>query len=146
MIEVNKLFRKAVYEALNGNLTFDAAIVPVFDEKVIQAEGNSQYVILQSQSNTQQNTFSSFNTDTTLIIQVVAKSWDGVSKDPIDDISNQILQILFPTPNTTGLITQAGIQICNARLQSSSSGVVALQTNKYNVYKFLTVQALIIQS
>lgn len=140
MIEVNRLFRKAAFEALSGNLTYEGGQVPVYDEK-LGAETNNIYVLLQSQSTTNSNTFSSFATAGTLVIQVVHKSWDGVTKDVIENITGQILQILFPTPQSSGFVTQIGLQIINANLRTTSSGVAALPSNKYNVYYFLTIGA-----
>lgn len=140
MIDVNRLFRKAAYEALSGNLTHDGGQVPVYDEK-LGANTNNIYVLVQSQSTNTANTFSSFSQTGTLVLQVVHKSWDGVTKDVIEDISNQILQILFPNPQSNGFVSQSGLQILNAHQRSTSSGVVALSSNKYNVYYFLTVQA-----
>jgi hypothetical protein len=119
MIDVHKKVRKAYYEALNGQLTYDGSPVSVWDEKA-EATTNNIYVLLSTQTATDTSTFSSFDTQTTILIDIVSKSQDRVSKDVLDEVAQQILTIILPTVTTNGLPAQSGVQILNVRKESDN--------------------------
>lgn len=116
MVDIQYLIRKSFYESLNGNLSYSSADVPVFDEV---SDGSSDlYVILSTQDASEKSTFSHFSHDAFILLDIVHKTTYSSTKDAIDTVAGQILDILKPTPSSVGLVQQTGIQIMSLKIQS----------------------------
>lgn len=137
-------FRMAVFQALDGQLTYDSSPVPVCDEKLVDAN-NTVYVILSTQTRNNEDTFSSWNGDHTLLLDIVNKEYAGASKNIIDDVGDQILRILFPAPATDGLVQQSGFTI-NCLQVDNISTINLLQTNKSIIRKLIRLRAKVYQT
>lgn len=111
MKDTKKILRHAVFAALDGQITYNSAAVPVVDEKVRSSEPSSLFIVLstQQESPVERNS-SSFITQSSIDIEIVQKSGAEVSKDAIDDVYEDILEIIFPAIGTLGLTVPSGFQ------------------------------------
>lgn len=117
MREFNQPLRKAIYELLNGQLTFDSAIVPVFDGKVKQGESSNSYVLIGNTSSVDNSTFSGWSRRMSTVVDIVTKMTDTSSTDIADSIAAQILELMMPTIGGNGLV-QANFQYVNVSLNT----------------------------
>lgn len=142
MKDTKKILRHAVFNALNGNITYDGNNVPVYDEK---NENEDIYILLSNQQETNEDTDSYFMTRSTIDYEVVCRTGFSVSKDAIDDINEDILEILIPTQNTTGLTIPSGFQFLNVRRESSRTLSLEISPTESIVRNITTISATIIQ-
>jgi hypothetical protein len=146
MKDPHKAFRMAVFQALNGNLTdLSSSTVKVFDGKAEETVSNI-YVLLTTETGNQIPNFSLFLHDSSIILQVVAKTIDTISKDELDHVSDQITQILLPGTANDGLVQQIGFQINCLQAQSVNSSEVNIVNAKTEASKFLRLTAKIAQA
>lgn len=142
MKDVSKGLRMAIWNVLNGALTYDSVNVPVSDERTDQ--NVPRYVILSTQSGTPiERNDSAWVTRATILLDIVQKT-DSVSKDGLDDISNSIMEIIQPTPTTIGITPPAGFQYTNLEREERS---LSLQLNSVEsiTRKLLTYSVDIVQ-
>lgn len=112
MIDVKQPLRTAYYQLLNGALVYNAAIVPVStDIKKLADNTATTYVIISSQSGSDTSTFSSFDSQEDIIINVICKAKTRVNREIVDGIAGQILSLVLPAPASNGLPPQAGLQV-----------------------------------
>lgn len=119
MKDVSKGLRQAVYDEINGNLTWDGLNVPIYDEK--EESNATLYVLLSTQTETADDHFSGFITKATILIDIVHRTFDSVSKDAVDTVAGQIGENLLPTPNFTWLTPPAGFIYANVKRESARS-------------------------
>jgi hypothetical protein len=145
MKDPHKAFRMAVYDALNGNLVdLGGNDVEVSDGKAEDVATNT-YVLLTTETGNQIANFSLFLHDSSILLQVVTKTFDTISKDELDYVSDQITDILLPGAATDGLVQQAGFQINCLQAQSVNSSEVNLVNAKTEVSKFIRLTAKVVQ-
>lgn len=145
MKDPHKAFRMAVFQALNNNLTdLNSSAVRVYDGKAEETVSNI-YVLLTTETGNQIPNFSLFLHDSSIILQVVAKTIDTISKDELDHVSDQITQILLPGTATDGLAQQSGFQINCLQAQSVNSSEVNIVNAKTEASKFLRLTAKVAQ-
>lgn len=145
MKDPHKAFRMAVYGALNGNLTdLSSAAVEISDGKAEDTASNT-YVLLTTETGNQIPNFSLFLHDSSILLQIATKTFDTISKDELDNVSQQITQILFPGTATDGLVQQSGFQINCLQAQSVNSSEVNLVNARTEAAKFIRLTAKIVQ-
>lgn len=142
MKDNKKILRQAVFDALDGNVTYDGNPIPVYDEK---NDNEPIYILLSNQQEFDDNTSDAFITRSTLDYEVVEQTGYSVSKDAIDDINDQILTIIFPTPSTTGLTMPTGFQFLNLRRESSRSLAFEISATESIIRNITTITATIVQ-
>lgn len=142
MKDTKKILRQAVFDALDGNVTYDGNPIPVYDEK---NDNEPIYILLSNQQEFDDNTSDAFITRSTLDYEVVEQTGYSVSKDAIDDINDQILTIIFPTPSTTGLTMPTGFQFLNLRRESSRSLAFEISATESIIRNITTITATIVQ-
>lgn len=145
MKDPHKAFRMAVFGALNGNLTdLSSATVEISDGKAEDTVSNT-YVLLTTETGNQIPNFSLFLHDSSILLQIATKTFDTISKDELDNVSQQITQILFPGTATDGLVQQSGFQINCLQAQSVNSSEVRLVNAQTEASKFIRLTAKIVQ-
>jgi hypothetical protein len=107
------LTRKSFIETLEGNISIDGDEIEVLDE---QAGSSDIYIICSSQNLTENSTFSHFSGNEFIMLEIVHKQDSSTTKKIVDDIADQILQLVKPTPSTNGLVAQAGVQFLNVQV------------------------------
>lgn len=145
MKDPHKIFRTAVKQALDGQLTYDSSPVRVFDKKV-EDESATTYVLLSSQTASPIDNFSKFYNNATLLLQVVTKSDWSVSTNILDDIGEQITEILQPSVPVNGLAAQSGFSINCLKIETSDEDDVQRSNSKYVIRKFIRLSAKIYQN
>lgn len=145
MIDVKLGVRKAFYEALNGNLLYNAVQVPVSDD--IKPTGNTSpiYVILATQTGAEKNTFSGWASDETIDLDIIFKASTQASKQPLDLVAAMIIEIICPTITTSGLPAQPGMQFLNVKLQSDRYLSLALNASNTVERRILTFKLYVSQ-
>lgn len=145
MLEVSSLVRKAFYQALNGNLTFNSAPVPVSDD--IKPVGNTSpiWVVLGSQTSSPKNTFNGWASDETIDLDIVYKTSTSSGKLQLDLIAGQILRIIWPTITTNGLPAQTGVQFLNVILSANRYIQLSLNSSNTVERRILTFKLYVAQ-
>lgn len=145
MKDPHKAFRMAVFGALDGNLTdLSSGLVEISDGKAEDTASNT-YVLLTTETGNQIPNFSLFLHDSSILLQIATKTFDTISKDELDNVSQQITQILFPGTATDGLVQQSGFQINCLQAQSVNSSEVRLVNAQTEALKFIRLTAKIVQ-
>lgn len=140
MKDTKKILRHAVFNALDGNITLNGNPVPVYDEK----NGNeSVYILLSNQQEFDDSPDGSFITRSTIDYEVVQQTGFSVSKDAIDDINEQILDIIIPTQGTTGLTIPTGFQFHHVKRESSRSLAFEISPTESIVRNITTISTII---
>lgn len=146
MKDPHKAFRMAVFSALNGNLTdLAASPVMIFDEKA-EDETNNLYVLLKTETRRQVPVMNGFLHDSSIMLEIVYKTMDTTSKDEADNVSNQITEILLPSPSTDGLVQQADFHINCLAVETVNSDDLRLSAARTNTAKFMRLTAKISQT
>lgn len=120
MLDTKKPLRIAVLNALDGLLFYNAVNVPVYDEKVKTGESPRLYVVLSTQQETDiESNDSTWITQSGIDLEIVHKTGSEVSKNPIDEVYEDILEIIMPSIGTTGVTIPAAFQFLNLRRDQS---------------------------
>lgn len=121
MLDTAKPVRQAFYNLLNGAITYDSFSVGVSDEKLKAGNTNdSNYVILSSQTASPDYTKTSRDEICTIVIDIITKQGNSVSKDIADSIAGQILTLVSSTPNTHNLVAPSPFQFLDLKKESDS--------------------------
>ena len=142
-----KPFRKAIFDVLNGTVSYSGSVVPIYDKKVHSGSQPTVYMYFGSQSETdatEQDCSYQYNSQLNLII--VAKNGSEVSQDTIDDIGDTVLQLLINAPGDDNLSQQPGFSIYELKLGSAAAGEVQISPTQSELQKILSLTAIIIQS
>lgn len=135
----------AVFNKITGQITHEAAAVPVFDEKKKAGSTVSLYILLSTQQETDNSTSDAFITTSSIDIEIVHRSEFEVTKDDIDDIANQLLELVMPTPDTNALPVQNLFQILNLKRTSTITRQFQITDTETTVAKIITLTADIVQ-
>lgn len=148
MKDAHQALRTAIWAALDGNLTavFDGSNseIPIYDE-LVQDTNSQIYVLLTTQTGIDESNKHRFNTEATQEIQIVHKTGLSVDKRVLDDVAGQIFEILWPTPQSDGLIQQSGFQIHSLRKQSDNYINMAIDSTNTLMRRIITFSARVHQ-
>jgi hypothetical protein len=114
-----RVFRKAVYNALNGNVSYGILPVPVYDEFASDTAGDL-FMVLSNQYADDRRNFAKFVTGCVLIIDICHLQNRAMTKDVVDAVSNSVKGILMPSLVATGLTLDAGFSVTNLYRETSS--------------------------
>jgi hypothetical protein len=114
-----RVFRKAIYNALNGAVTYNGNPVAVYDEFAADNAGDL-FIVLSNQYADDRRNFAKFVTGCVLIIDICHLQNRAMTKDVVDAISNTIKGILMPSLVSTGLTLDAGFSLTNLYRETSS--------------------------
>ena len=126
----DKALRYAYGAALSGNLTYPVgqSAVQIFDEKL--EASNNIYVLILNQNSIYAGNFMDQRWTAKIELEIVSKQQNSVSKDILDDISEQIENIIIPSAFTNGLSVDSGWQVINVSLESISyANIQQTETN-----------------
>lgn len=144
MKDTQRILRKAINDLLAGNITYNSIPVPIYDEKIRDKQSPNLYIIFGTQQETDQNTDTSFTTISTIDLEITHKTEYEVSKDAIDEVSDQVLEILLPTPDGPGW-DYNGFLIQNITRTSTISRNFSLTDSQSIIAKIITITATITQ-
>jgi hypothetical protein len=125
--DTKKILRLALFNALNGNVLFNAATVSVYEEKLPSGVAPDMFILLLNQQETPQDFNSEvFITRSSIDIEVIHKTGSDVSKDDIDNVYNDIMEIVFPARKTLGLTIPVGFQFQEGYIESCFTNTIVL--------------------
>lgn len=145
MRNTKKPFRLAVFTCLNGNIVYNGNTIKVYDEKRKVGDTDTIFILLSQQTETPEHTSDAFIRRSTIDIDIINKSGSEVSKDGIDDIEELIMDRIWPTPTTTGLIDPSLFQIQELTVDRSASQNVSLSETESILVNTITISAIFTQ-
>lgn len=146
-----KMMRTAIYTVLNNALSYNlnsiSTLVPVYDEKRRVIDTAALYVLMSTQTETPDPVDGTWVTDSSIDLEITHRTHFEVSKDEIDNVSNQIYAILEPFTEGNGLPVQNMFQITLLRISNVVSRTFDLDFSGTQtvVSKVITVTAKVIQ-
>lgn len=146
MIDVKLPVRKAFYDLLMGHLTYNANLVPVVDDTKNLGDNSTMYVLLSNQTGSDTSSFQTFDTNETLVLDVVFKAASRPSKEAVDNIVAQILPLVLPAPGTNGLQPSASVQINCVKVDSDQYLTLQLNSSNSVVRRLVTFKMRVRQT
>lgn len=141
-----KAARMGVYDAIKASLSYDGNTVHSYDSVTTnEVPDEKQYVLLAQQSSVNASDFRRFRWNCVQAIEITSKQYSSVSKDIVDDISEQIEQILiYPKnqPGEGGMINQAGWEFSDVLLESTNYVEFEISANYYEITKVLQISCI----
>lgn len=140
MRDISKPYRLAVYGLLQGHIS-----VNVYDEKRKVTANDQTFVLLSTQQQTPKD-----DNDCTWIsrasidIEVTQKTGSEVSKNYIDDISDEICQILVTAPFVSP-IASSNLQFGNAVIESIISRNMSISETESVLTKIIRFSCTVVQ-
>lgn len=114
-----RVYRKAIYNALHNNVTYNGTIVPVYDEFASDTAPNL-FIVLGNQYGDDRRNYTKFVTGSVIVIDIVHHQNRAMTKDVVDAISNSIKNILLPSLGAFGITVDAGFSVNNLYRETSS--------------------------
>lgn len=137
----DKAVRMGFYDAIKAALSYDGNAVHAYDSLTTnEVENEKQYVLLTQQSGVNSADYRRFRWNCVQTLEITSKQYSSVSKDIVDDISEQIEQIIiYPAnqPGDGGMIAQSGWEFSDILLESTNYIEVQLSANFYEITKVL---------
>lgn len=143
-MELSKAIRTAYFTALNGNVTFNSNIVPVFDAYAIPDGVTYPYILLSSQTSNQLSIKRCKRYNASILIDIVTGSTDTIGRSDAEDIAEQIENIINPDTFTDPDLSTYGYQLGNTTREGDND--ISDKNNIYYVYrKLLTYSFLAVK-
>ena len=122
--------RRTYYNTISG------AGLTVYDEK---APGNASfpYVLLSTQTGADISPYSHFDTEATILIDIVHKQPQSVNKNAIDAIAHTIINTVIPSRGTNGLMNEPGFQILNVTKEDDRYLTLEAGENNYIIRRLI---------
>ena len=140
MKDFDKIFRLAVYNAL-GSIS-----ATVYDEVKKVGDTDTIFVLLGAQRSKREPVADHLWGRRCSIELIITQKTDaGVSKDDIDDLADEILEVLFPTYDSFGVSVPSGFLFMNEEFETSATTRLVLSADKSIIAKTLTISCVIIQ-
>lgn len=116
MNDIGQKLRKSYFQALNGNITYEGGVIPIVDEKLdANITTHDIYVLMQEQNETEVPNRTIPITDCDMNMRIVARLSDSGNKEVVENISNQILNLLFPVYNRNALTIDSPLILLYAK-------------------------------
>ena len=116
--DFNQPLRKAIFEALNHQIQYEASEVPVHDQKQRKGYDNTNYVIIGNITSSDNRTFQGWSRIMSFDLDIVTKTTNAISSLIADTIAGQIFEILMPDIGLVGVVVPTGFNYINLRLDS----------------------------
>jgi hypothetical protein len=145
--DTKKILRQAIYDALNGNIIINSLPVLVIEEKLRSTQNPNLFIILSNQyENDEERNSSTWITRSSIDIEIIHKTGSDVSKDVIDNVYNQLLEIVFPTREALGLTVPVGFQFQEGFRESCFTNVVLLSETETVITEKLKLVFIVTQN
>lgn len=144
MKDINKELRKSYYTALTG-IIIDGNAIPVFYMKLPTSRTDQNYIVYRSINNNDGSTKNSSDTFTNVTVECHSYT-DGVNNNgnAADDMANEVLQRLYPTPQST--LTMNGGIISNTEVASDVTQDFTDEANRAYISRYITFRHAIFQT
>jgi hypothetical protein len=138
--------RRAINTVLSGNITYNGQPVKLYDEKRKVADTDNVYIIFSTQQTAiSQPIDESWITDELITLEILQKTGFEVTKDFIDDLSDQVYRLLMPTRLNDALPDPTLMQIQLFELDSAISRSVEISETQTIISKIVTFSCKIVQ-
>lgn len=138
--------RRAIYLTLGSNVLYNGSPVKFYDEKKRVGNSDAIYGIFSTQQTSiSQPIDESWVTDELITIELLHKTGFEVTKDIIDDVSNQIYQILMPSRMNDSLPDPNLMKIELFELDSAITRSVEVSDTETIISKIITFSCKMIQ-
>lgn len=145
MRDDGRALRKALFTALDGQVTYNSVAVPVFDQKVEGAP--KRYILLSNTQQVDKKNKTNFVTETEQSVEVYEHRDSSAKSEVLETITDRILQVLYPTVRTYGFTLDAPFHLTYSKPISSSLYEMAEPApGKFIHRKRLTIKNRITQS
>jgi len=128
-----RVYRKAVYNALYNNISYNGVVVPIYDEFASDNAPNL-FIVLGNQYADDRRNYAKFVTGSVLVIDICHLQNRGMTKEVVDAVANSVKSILFPDIATFGLSLDAGWSI-NGLYRETSSYLSEQNNTKWMIRK-----------
>jgi hypothetical protein len=146
MIDIGQKLRKAYFTALNGNVLYEGGAVPIVDEKLdTQISEQDVYILMQAQNEQDVPNRCYPITDCDISMRIVSQLAAVGKKEVVENISNQILTLLFPNHNYNSLSIDAPLKIIYAVKTNSEYSPLVQNDRGFIITKTLTIKNRITQ-
>lgn len=140
MRDISLPYRNAIAAAISGVIS-----VPVYDEKRWVQDTDTKYVLLTTQQQTPvDDNDCTWISRASIDLEIYHKSGSEVTKNDIDNISNEICKILLPAPFTT-VLSSPNLLFQNAYFESIISRNISLSETESILIKILRFVCVITQ-
>lgn len=146
MIDVKLPVRKAFYDLLMGQLTYAGNLVPVNDDLKALGDSSNPYVLLSNQTGTPVNSFQTFDSNETIVLQIVNKAASRTNKAVVDNVAAQIIPLVVPAPGSNGLVPSPAIQINCVGLSGDTYMTLTLNNSNTFIKRLLTFKMRVRQT
>ena len=133
-----KFIKSAYFDALDGNITYNGDVIPVYDEEADET-GGDYYIIISTITDADLPNKGKFMNDVEVLIDVVSQNNFRIDlvKQIVDSITAKVLNTILPSINTTSLLGNSDFQIVDVR-KSASNHVPILDTGVKKIVRRLT--------
>lgn len=138
--------RMALFGVLTGQLTYNGQEVKLYDEKKKVGASDDVYIIMGTQLSvpSDENDCAWITTET-IDLEILHRTEFEVTKDFIDQLSDQIYQLVMPTKLTTSLPDPNLMAIQHFDLQRAVTRSVEITPTETIIAKIITFTAKVIQ-
>jgi len=143
-MELSKAIRTAYFTALDGNITFNSNVVPVFDAYALPDGVSYPYILLSSQTSNQLNIKRKKRYNASILIDIVTGSTDPIGRSDAEDIAEQVDAIVNPDTFIDPDLSAYGYQLGNT-LRDGDNDLTDKNGLYYIYRKLLTYNFLIIK-
>lgn len=141
-----KPIRHGINTLIAGQVTYAAGVVPVYDEKVYTGEIPDIYILLSTQQEADtERTDCTWTTRSSIDIEIIARSESEVSKDVIDDVSNDVMELIAGLPGAWNVSNPSGFQIIDCFRESAMTRNVSLTETQSILQKVIRFVFIILQ-
>lgn len=144
MKDASGALRRAVSEALEGNISYNASSVAVYDGQVL-SDGDNLYILIGSESSSPRPNRARPSFLVTVLIEIIHRAEYAIDSEVLENVSEQALEILIPTVTTNGLVSQADFQFSCLQLENGNKLNLAISTTNSINRKLLTLSCRVSQ-
>lgn len=148
MIDPGMQIRASYFSVLNGNITIEGSPIPIVDEKLdVNISEHDIYILMldQIEDNETRAVKDKWVNEINFRMQICNQRKSTNTKEVVEDVSNQILTILFPTKQTTAIRLDDPLRLTYARKTSADYQPVVQNNNGFLISKILTFKNRITQ-
>lgn len=135
----------AIYGVVGNNILYNGNPVKLYDEKRKVGQADKVYMLFSTQQSTRDRTSETWITDERIDIEIIQRSEYEVTKDFIDDISEQLYTLLMPDPINDGLPDPSMMQIQHFELEQALTRSIQITDTETIIQKICTFSCKIIQ-
>lgn len=146
MRDTQRPLRAAIYSVISGVVLYNGSPIKFYDEKKKAGATDNVYGLFGTQQTAiSQVIDDSWITDELITIELTHRSEFEVTKDFLDDVADQMLQVLMPTRLNDALPDPTLMQIQSFELDNAITRSVEITATETITSKFVTFSCKMVQ-